>query len=424
MFMKRGLIMNKNFFVTNRQKLGDVISQNSIAIFFAGQAPYKSADETYQFTPNRNFYYLTGIDEEKVIMVMVNINGKVSEMLFIQENDSVMAKWVGETISEDKAKEVSGIEDIKFLKDFESTIASYFDRFSIDNLYLDLERQEFNIPQTSSQNFAVDIMKRYPYVTVKNIYHDIALLRTIKREEEIELIKKAIDITYDGIKEIWSNAKPGMKEYEIEAYFNYILKKNGVKDFAFPTIAATGKNATILHYVDNNTKAEDGELMLLDLGAQYKYYNGDISRTFPINGKFSERQKEVYNIVLEANETVMKAVKPGVTTGELQDITKRVLAQGCKRIGLIKEDSELNKYYYHGVAHPLGLDTHDVGPRNVELKPGMIITDEPGLYIEEEGLGVRIEDDILVTEDGYVNLSAHIIKSIEDIEMFMSKNNN
>lgn len=415
--------MNKIFFVTNRQKLGDVLSQNSIAIFFAGQAPYKSADETYPFTPNRNFYYLTGIDEEKVIMVMININGKVSEMLFIQENDPVMAKWVGETISEDRAKEVSGIEDIKFLKDFESTIASYFDRFSIDNVYLDLERQEFNIPQTSSQNFAVDIMNRYPYVRVKNIYHDIALLRTIKREEEIELIKKAIDITYEGIKEIWSNAKPGMKEYEIEAYFNYILKKNGVKDFAFPTIAATGKNATILHYVDNNTKTEDGELMLLDLGAQYKYYNGDISRTFPINGKFSERQKEIYNIVLEANETVMKSVKPGVTTGELQDITKRVLAQGCKRIGLIKEDSELNKYYYHGVAHPLGLDTHDVGPRNIELKPGMIITDEPGLYIEEEGIGVRIEDDILVTEDGYVNLSAHIIKSIEDIEMFMSKNN-
>ncbi len=415
--------MNKIFYVTNRKKLGDVLSQNSIAIFFAGQAPYKSADETYPFTPNRNFYYLTGIDEEKVIMVIININGKVLEMLFIQENDPVMAKWVGETISEDKAKEVSGIEDIKFLKDFESTIASYFDRFNIDNVYLDLERQEFNIPQTSSQNFAVDIMKRYPYVRVKNIYHDIALLRTIKREEEIELIKKAIDITYDGIKEIWSNAKPGMKEYEIEAYFNYILKKNGVKNFAFPTIAATGKNATILHYVDNNTKTEDGELMLLDLGAQYKYYNGDISRTFPINGKFSERQKEVYNIVLEANETVMKAVKPGITTGELQDITKRVLAQGCKRIGLIKEDSELNKYYYHGVAHPLGLDTHDVGPRNIELKPGMIITDEPGLYIEEEGIGVRIEDDILVTEDGYVNLSAHIIKSIEDIEMFMSKNN-
>ena len=416
--------MNKNFFTINRQKLGEVISSNSMAIFFAGQAPYKSADETYPFTPNRNFYYLTGIDEEKIIMMMVNINGKISEILFIQESDPVMAKWVGETISEDEAKEVSGIEDIRFLKDFESTVASYFDRFNMQNMYLDLERQEFNIMKTSSQNFAKELVERYPYIRIKNIYHDIALLRTIKREEEIELIKEAIDITYDGIKEMWSNVKPGMKEYEVEAYFNYVLKKNGVKDFAFPTIAATGKNATILHYVDNDTTTEDGDLMLLDLGAQYKYYNGDISRTFPINGKFTERQKEVYNIVLEANETVMKAVKPGVTTSELQDITKRVLADGCKKIGLIKDDSELDKYYFHGVAHPLGLDTHDVGPRNIELKPGMIITDEPGLYIEEEGIGVRIEDDILVTEDGYVNLSAHIIKSLDDIEEFMSKNNN
>jgi Xaa-Pro aminopeptidase len=416
--------MNKKFFTVNRQKLNNVLSDNSITIFFAGQSPYKSADEKYPFTPNRNFYYLTGIDEEKIIMMMVNVDGKISEMIFIPESDPVMAKWVGETITEDEVKEVSGIEDIRFLKDFESSVASYFDRFNMENLYLDLERQEFNIMQTQSQSFARDIIKRYPYIRVKNIYHDIALLRTIKREEEIELIKKAIDITYDGIKEMWSNAKPGMKEYEVEAYFNYILKKNGVKDFAFPTIAATGKNATILHYVDNNTKTKDGELMLLDLGAQYKYYNGDISRTFPISGKFTDRQKEVYNIVLEANETVMKAVKPGITTSELQDITKRVLADGCKRIGLIKEDSELDRYYFHGVAHPLGLDTHDVGPRNIELESGMVITDEPGLYIEEEGIGVRIEDDILVTENGYVNLSAHIIKSVEEIEEFMSKNNN
>lgn len=416
--------MNKKFFTMNRQKLGEEIANNSMAIFFAGQAPYKSADETYPFTPNRNFYYLTGIDEEKVIMMMININGKISEILFIQENDPVMTKWVGETISEDKAREVSGIDDIRLLKDFESIVAGYLDRFNMQNIYLDLERQEFNIVKTPSQNFAKKVIERYPYVRIKNIYHNIALLRTIKREEEIELIKKAIDITYDGIKKMWSNAKPGMMEYEIEAYFNYVLKKNGVKDFAFPTIAATGKNATTIHYVDNNTVTKDGELMLLDLGAQYEYYNGDISRTFPINGKFTERQREVYNIVLEANETVMKSVKPGINASELQNIAKRVLADGCKRIGLIEEDSELNKYYVHSVSHPLGLDTHDVGPRNIELKPGMIITDEPGLYIEEEGIGIRIEDDILVTEDGYVNLSAHIIKTVEDIEEFMSKNNN
>ncbi|MEG1257156.1 aminopeptidase P family protein [Clostridium sp.] len=416
--------MNKDFFIINRERLAGKLCDNSIAIFFAGRPPYKSADETYTFTPNRNFYYLTGIDEEKVIMMMVKVDGKVSELLYIQECDPVMAKWVGETISEDEAKEVSGITEIRLLKDFESEVGSYLNRINIENIYLDLERQEFDIAATASQNFAKELISRYPYVKIKNIYHDIALLRTIKREEEVKIIRKAIDITYDGIKSMWSNTKPGMVEYEVEAYFNFVLNKSGVKDFAFPTIAAAGRNATILHYVDNNTTINDGELMLLDLGAQCNYYNADISRTFPVNGKFTERQKEIYNIVLEANEEVIKAVKPGVTTMDLQNIAKKVLAEGCKKIGLIKEDEELNSYYFHGVAHPLGLDTHDVGPRGIILEAGMIITDEPGLYIEEENIGIRIEDDILVTEDGCINLSAHIIKSVDDIEEFMSKNNN
>lgn len=213
-----------------------------------------------------------------------------------------------------------------------------------------------------------------------------------------------------------------MMEYEIEAYFNFELNKRGIKEFAFDTIAASGKNATVLHYSSNNTKTQDNELMLLDLGAQYQLYNADISRTFPLNGKFTERQKQVYNIVLKANEEVMKAVKPGVTLMELQNLCKSILAEGCKSIGLIKEDSELSKYYFHGVSHPLGLDTHDVGSRGMKLEAGMIITDEPGLYIEEEGIGIRIEDDILVTENGYENLSQSIIKSVEDIESFMSNN--
>lgn len=414
--------MNKNFFITNRKRLGEVLCDNSMAIFFAGQPPYKSADETYPFVPNRNFYYLTGIDEEKVIMMMTKINGKISEILFIQENDPIMARWVGETIYEEEAEEVSGIEDIRLLNDFESTIGSYLNRFNIEKIYLDLERQEFDIASTPAQNFSKEVVKRYPYIGVKNIYHDVALLRTVKSEEEIELLKKAIEITYDGIKEMWKSARPGMAEYEVEAHFNYELKKNGVKDFSFPTIAASGMNATVLHYDYNNSIIKDGDLMLLDLGAQYKYYSGDISRTFPVNGKFTDRQKEIYNIVLEANETVMKAVKPGVTTMDLQNLAKKILAEGCKRIGLIEEDSEIDKYYFHGVSHPLGLDTHDVGPRNIELKAGMVITDEPGLYIEEEGIGIRIEDDILVTSDGYLNLSAQIIKSVEDIEDYMSKN--
>ncbi|MEG0133619.1 MAG: aminopeptidase P family protein [Clostridium sp.] len=415
--------MKKDFYIKNRQRLAEKLSDNSLAIFFAGQPPYKSADEKYIFTPNRNFYYLTGIDEEKVIMMIVKANGKVSELLYIQESDPVMVKWVGETIGKEKAKDISGITDIKYLKDFESEVGSYLNRLNVENIYLDLERQEFNIADTVSVKFAENLVNKYPYLRMKNIYHDIALCRSVKSHEEVEVIRKAIDITYDGIKEMWKNVKPGMVEYEVEAYFNFVLKRNGVRDFAFPTIAAAGKNATILHYVNNNTITKDGELMLLDLGAQYDYYNADISRTFPVNGRFTDRQKQIYSIVLKANEEVMKAVKPGVSTTDLQNIAKKILAEGCKEIGLIKEDEELSRYYFHGVAHPLGLDTHDVGPRNVILEPGMIITDEPGLYIEEENIGIRIEDDILVTEDGYENLSSHIIKSIDDIEEFMNKNN-
>ena len=414
--------MKNNFFVNNRNKLGEIMKADSIAVFFAGKAPYKSADDMYAFTPNRNFYYLSGIEEEKVILMMWKLGDKLSQCLFIEERDEVMAKWVGETISVEQAESNSGIDDIRYLKDFNSDLGSLMNIYGIEEIYLDLERQEVDIPASKSQEFANTMLSKYPYVKINNVYKDIAKLRTIKCKEEVDIIRKAIDITYEGIKSIWENAIPGMMEYEIEAYFNFELNKRGVKEFAFDTIAASGKNATVLHYSSNNTKTQDNELMLLDLGAQYQLYNADISRTFPLNGKFTERQRQVYNIVLKANEEVMKAVKPGVTLMELQNLCKSILAEGCKSIGLIKEDSELSKYYFHGVSHPLGLDTHDVGSRGMKLEAGMIITDEPGLYIEEEGIGIRIEDDILVTENGYENLSQSIIKSVEDIESFMNNN--
>lgn len=412
--------MNKEFFINNRERLGERLKNDSITILFAGEAPYKSADETYTFTPNRNFYYLTGINRPKMILMMVKRKDKVTETLFIEKNDPVMAKWVGEKISENEAKEISGIENISFVEEFEGTIGNYLGRTDISKFYLDFERQEFDIPMTRAQRFAAVLRERYPYVKVKNIYHKICELRLIKSDEEVENIKKAIEITYEGIKEMWKNSIPGMKEYEIEAYFDFTLKKNGVTDFAFHTIAAAGKNATVLHYGDNNCETKDGDLMLLDLGAQYKYYNSDISRTFPVNGKFTERQKAVYNVVLKANEEVIKAIKPGVPFTRLNEICREVLAQGCKELGLIKEDSELSKYYYHGVSHYLGADTHDVGSREVDLAEGMVLTVEPGLYIEEENIGIRIEDDILVTKDGYENLSSYIIKTVEEIESFMA----
>lgn len=413
--------MDKAFFINNRKKLEERMENDTILLLFAGKAPYKSADELYPFIPNRNFYYMTGIDEDKIILLISKIGEKISERLFIQRPDPIMAKWVGATISEDEAKERSGIDSIEYLDKFEDAIGSILNGNKVEKIYLDLERQEIRTSFTESQEFARVIVKRYPYIQIKNIYHDISEFRTIKSKEEIELIRKAIEITNEGILNMMKNAKPGMMEYEIEAYFDFTLKKNGIRNRAFETIAGSGKNGTILHYSDNNSKTKDGDLILFDLGAQYKYYNADITRTFPVNGKFTERQKEVYNVVLEAMKAVEEAARPGISYGQLNEAAKRVLTEGCKKLGLIKEDNEISKYYYHSVSHYLGLDTHDVGMYNVELKPGMVITNEPGLYIEEEGIGIRIEDDLLITEDGCENLSKDIIKTIEEIESFMNK---
>lgn len=399
----------------------DKIEDNSMVVLFGGRAPYKSADETYPFTPNRNFYYLTGIDRENIILLMTKRNNKIEEVLFIEESDPVMARWVGERMNAEEAEECSGIKNIDYIKNFNEGFASFISRFNYDKLYLDLERQEWGIQFTEAQNFASETRLKYPHIVIKNIYSDICDLRTIKSKEEVDEIRKAISITKMGIEEMMKNAEPKMMEYEIEAYFDHVLTSKGVKDKAFKTIAAAGKNGTILHYSDNNGKCMENDLILFDLGAQWNYYNGDISRTFPVSGKFTERQKQVYNVVLKANEEIIKAVKPGMPFSELNEIAKKVLAEGCKELGLIKEDSELSKYYFHGVSHYLGLDTHDVGDRAAMLEAGMVFTNEPGLYIPEEGIGIRIEDDILVTECGCENLSKDIIKTVEEIEEFMKK---
>jgi len=413
--------MKKLIFTKNRKKLWDKLEENSITLMFAGEAPYKSGDEKYAFTPNRNFYYLTGINIEKMVLMLVKRNSKVEETLFIEKNDPVMARWVGEKMPETEAKEISGIENVLFLEEFEGVFGSIMDRSKIDYLCLDLERQQFHLSMTPSQNFARVVSEKYPYIKIKNIYHEIASLRLIKSEEEIELIRKAIDITDKGIKALMQNAKAGMMEYQLEAHFDFILKSNGITDYAFRTIAACGLNATTLHYDKNNSELLEDKLILFDLGAQYKYYNADISRTFPVNGKFTKRQKQVYNVVLRAQEAVTKIARPGILFSVLNETAKKVLTDGCIELGLIKEASELPKYYFHGVSHYLGLDTHDVGSRDMELKPGMVLTNEPGLYIEEENMGIRIEDDLLITEDGCENMSKQIIKTVEEIEEFMAQ---
>ena len=408
--------MKSGFYKNNREKVLNKIKDNSLLILFAGKAPKKTADEKYPFTPNRNFYYLTGVDEEDHILVLSKLNGITKEYLFIKEIDPIREKWEGKTIRKEEVPNICEIEDVRYLGDFNS----FIDRIILNkeeiNLYLDLEKGN------ASYDFLNEIKNKYYNINIKNIYNLIGSLRLIKTEEEVERVRKAISITIDGVNELMKNSKAGIKEYELESYFDFVCKKNGVKDLAFKTIAAAGKNATVLHYVTNDSELKYGDLILFDLGAQYKYYNGDISRTFPVNGKFTDRQKEVYNAVLRVNEKVIEEMKPGVSFLELNKKAKEWIAEECISLGLMTSKEDVSKYYYHSIGHSLGMDTHDIEPENrdVIFEAGMIYTVEPGIYIEEEGIGIRIEDDVLITDNGYEVLTKGMIKTVEEIEEFMS----
>lgn len=414
--------MNKEFFIKNREKLVEVMDNDSMLIMFAGRAPKKSADYNYKFTPNRNFYYLSGIDEEYINLVIIkDKKGTVSERLYIRECNEERAKWVGYSISVERAKEVSGIEDVRFIDMFKWQLNQLISTKNITKVYLDLEKDAFEDNLTDNGVFAKKLKERYPQVLISNIYPELCILRMFKEKEEIEEIKTAIEKTRLGIEAMMKNVKPLMMEYQLEAYFDFALKNNGVKDFAFPSIIAGGKNGTVLHYEDNNCELKDNSLVLCDLGAAFNYYHGDITRTFPVNGKFTQEQKEIYNIVLKAEEETIKAIKPGETFVSINEVTKKALAEGLKSIGLINKDEELTKYYYHSVSHHLGLDTHDVEDYEAPFAEGMVLTVEPGLYIAEKEIGIRIEDDVVVTKNGCEILSKNIIKTIEEIEEFMGK---
>ena len=416
--------MNKNIYKFNRDNLLDKIKDNSIVILFAGKAIQKTGDQTYPFTPNRNFYYLTGIKEEDHILVMTKINGVKSSKLYIKDIDLEMEKWVGKSIRKEEAEEIAAVDEVKFKSQFDGDIHGMITMKEEINLYLDLERMSANREGTISHRFANEITTKYQQVRINNVYSKIGELRLKKSQEEVDKIKKAIEITKSGIEKLMSEARVGMKEYELEAYFDFNCKVKGATGLAFTTIAAAGENATTLHYVDNNCELKENDLILFDLGAEYNCYNADITRTFPVNGKFTERQKEVYNAVLRVNEEIINLIKPGMKYKDVNEKATELIAEECIKLGLIKDKSEVRKYYYHSIGHSLGMDTHDIETphRDIIFEPGVVFTVEPGIYIAEEGIGIRIEDDILVTEDGVINLSSDIIKTVEEIENFMSKN--
>lgn len=413
----------------NKQRRSNYFNQvdnMSLSVFYSGFAPHLSADAFYPFQVNRNFWYLSNINQDNAILLMAKSNNLSESYLFIKKIDPVEALWVGESLTFEKASELSGIpyENIRDIQTFDAFFSSLLTQSrralfgTIEKVYFDIERQSFTDQPLLGERKAVEFMQKYPHLDLKNAHPILAFLRSSKDEAEIKQIQGAIQISKVANLHLLDSIKHAKNEFDLATEFNYVLNKHRTVP-SFGSIIAGGKNATILHYEHHDQDLNQGDLVLLDLGVRYQQYASDITRTYPINGKFSQRQKEVYQAVLNVNKAIIQWVKAGVTQFEYNEKGKELLAKEAKALGLIKEDVELIKYYYHGLGHALGLDVHDVGNPQLPFRVGQVITVEPGLYISEEGIGVRIEDNLLLTETGCINLSSEIIKEVSDIEAYM-----
>ena len=417
--------MNTEFYANNRKRFLDQLEGNCVAFFHSGIAPVKSNDQDmHPFSVNRNFYYLTGIDEQNVWLVLTKSANGTSETLFIAQPDEFLIKWNGEMITPQQASDRSGIpvSSVRFHQDMDRLIAGMvWGGRTFDGgvkAYFSFDRLSLNAAATPSEELAKRLKEKYPALEICNgapmVYH----LRTIKTAEEIALIRRAGDVTIQALEKMMHTAKPGEYEYQWQADYEHFVARSGMRN-AFTTIAASGRNATMLHYHDNNCITKSGDLLLLDLGAECGYYSSDVSRTIPIGGKFTDRQKELFTIVRDAMELSKDKMRPGVPLREAQQAVIEFYKKALRSAKLITEDSQVGKYYYHGVSHSLGLDTHDPCDRAV-YEPGMVLTNEPGLYVAEEGIGIRLENDILVTEGAPEDLIGDALLSIEEIENWMA----
>lgn len=411
-------------FKDRRNKLYSLLEDNSVLILYAGVAKKLSADEDYEFLANRNFYYLTNIEQEGSILLVIKSDQIITEFLFVSEYDENKEKWTGIRLTSEEACKKSGITNVLYLNTFEAQLAMIlnkslhtFGRF--ENIYLDLDSEIKVSERTTTREVMEKMQEKYQELKFFDVYRTICDLRGVKTAQEVEEVKEAVAKTKIGLNNIIKTLQPGMFEYQLSALFKYTISDFDNSDLSFPTICATGKNAIILHYPNGKSKIEAGDLVLFDLGAKNNGYCGDISRTFPASGRFSELQRTIYEIVLGCNKMIIKSVKPGITLKELQQKAVDYMARKCLEANLIKSLEDIRKVYYHSVSHHIGLDCHDPMNMTTPLVSGNIISDEPGLYFKELGIGVRIEDDILVTDDGCYCLSGNIIKEVNDIEKAM-----
>lgn len=397
-----------------REKLAALLQDGENVIVFANLQ-----GNLEKFTQDNNFLYLTGLNYPELIYVAGRFAGKFNELLFVERGDPEREVWEGKKLTAEEASRISGISRVRYLDEFYNVLSGMAPMMK--KISANLGFTALNRPLTFPMYMLEPLRSKHPQIEIKQLNDLVAPLRKVKDTWEIEQLQKAIDVTGEGILDVMQSTEARMMEYELEATLFYYIQRSGLKHWGFAPIIAAGINAATLHYEKNECRIKAGDLVLMDVGASCNNYSADITRCFPVGAKFSPRQKQIYQTVLDVQKRVIAMIKPGATLAQLNNATRDWLAEGMLSIGLIKSADEVVKYYMHSVSHFLGMDTHDLGGREAVLEEGNVITVEPGIYIPAEKLGVRIEDDVLVTKRGHEVLSKAIPKEIADIEKLRQK---
>jgi Xaa-Pro aminopeptidase len=428
----KNLPLDPRIFIENRKRFAKEMKPNSIAIFNSNDEVPSNGDALYRFQQNTELYWLCGIEQEDTMVVLFPdaSEEKYKEVLVLVRPNEMKEKWDGKRLRAEEGKQISGIKTVVWLDSLDALLQQWI--HLADTIYLNTNENDRkgNLLETRDYRYIKEMKERYPLHKYERAAKIMRELRAIKTQYEVEVIKKAIDITDKTFRRLLQFIKSGVMEYEIEAEIFHEFLRNRAKGEAYGSIIASGDRARTLHYVFNNEECKEGELVLMDFGANYAGYAADLTRTVPVNGKFTKRQKEVYNACLHLHNFAKSLLKPGITIVDYHDKVGEEATKTFIKIGLLKKEDIKNedkenrayrKYLYHGISHHLGLDVHDLGPKVEPLKPGMVLTVEPGIYIEEEHMGVRIENNVWITKDGNIDLMKNIPLAVEDIEKLMKK---
>lgn len=429
--MKKYEPLPSALFIENRKRFCQLLEPNSMAIFMANELFLKNADATYTFKQNSNLYYLTGIDQEETILILYpdHPNPELREVLFLRKTNKEIEIWEGHKYTQTEAQQASGIENVQWLDVLDAFL--YPMLHLCDHVYFDFNEHDRDSARTITKThyFADKIKKLYPAHSYKRSAPILNRLRMVKSPIEVEAIKKAIEITEKAFRRVLRFVKPGVTEYEIEAEIIHEFIRSRATGHAYDPIIASGKNACVLHYVANNQVCKDGEVILMDFGACYANYNADLTRCIPVNGKFTQRQKAIYNAVLSVMKQAKTLLKVGNTIDKYHEQVGEIMTEELLKLGLLTTDEvkhqnpkypAYKKYFMHGTSHHLGLDVHDVNHRYLPMQAGYVYTCEPGIYVPEEGIGIRLENNILITETGNIDLMENIPLEADEIEALMA----